>query len=1523
MITIPKADRDASIPLTFLQERVWARQSEDKANKVPPLAAALRIRGPIDVQMLQDAFRVLISQHESLRTNIVSESGQPGQCIHEGAHWKLDVRDLSGLNIAEVETEAFLRMEQEGRVPFDLENDSLLRTTLYRLSENDSILFVHMHPVISDPRSLRLLATEITQICHSFSRKEWPSLRPLPVQYGDFSAWQRGAVQESALDRQRAYWRERLEDLAPFELPTDHLRTAGFTADRQVAAFEIPKQAMEAVRSFSDEEGAPASVIILAAFSVFLHRYSGRDRICIGWGHSNRRSAELSSLIGPFANTLPLRADLAGNPRFLEVLDQVKETTTAAGEQSDVPFDEIVELAGGNRSESAPPFTRITFAYDTWEGIPSNEGPDISMIDTFPRSPGFDLSVELIDTGGEATGRAEYNAQVFKKETIERMMLHFGALLSSILRDPGKRVGQFELLPAEEREEILTGWNETGAAYPESEFVHSLFEEQAAKTPDKVALVRGEEALTYGELNRKANRLAHYLEKQGVSKETLVAVNLDPSFELVIGLLGILKAGGAYVPLDPTDPPDRLRTVLDDCKAPLLLTKDGLSSGIADPSVHVVLMDRDEVEIDRAPDTNPGNRLAPDNLFYVIYTSGSTGRPKGVAGIYRGIVNRLYWIWEAFPFAEDEVCCLKTSPSFVDHVAEIFGPLLKGIPLVIFSHEEALDVEKTVDLMIDKGVTRIVLVPSLLRRILSMRKERVFRLTELRYVFCSGEALPVRLAKQFYQEIRNAKLVNIYGSTEVSADATYYEVKRFHVDDVLKYFTQSVDLPGGPIEDSPQSHPGPMGAGQVTTPDVSVDQVARKFTSSRITEFPITLEEYYKKLHADVLPYVINTAAPTFIGHMTSALPDFVHDLSKLISQLNQNLVKLETGKSLIFLEREALAILHRCFYACSDGFYEANAQRVNKNLGLVTTGGTTANLMALLTARNKALFDREVDPSGKSIYALLRTKGYDDMTLLGSRLMHYSMQKATSLLGLGIDTITYVDTDPEGALDIQDLERKVEACRKGKILVLAIVGIAGATETGEIEPLDAMGDLANACGIHFHVDAAWGGAAILSEKYKTKLWGIHKADSITFCGHKQLYLPQGISVCLFKDPEQAQYGATSATYQAAPDTYDAGRFTLEGSRSAISLCLHAALRLIGKKGYELLLDNGIEQARFFADVVKSTEGFELIGYPELNIVNYRYVPVAFRGKAREGTLSDEDNRKINSINRRIQETQFYRGMTFVSKTSLFQTKYGKGMEILVFRVVLSNPLTTQADIHSVLQDQLAIVQDLFGEVNQVSFDDKGTAAGAVWESAFTKKPVFVDEYREAFVPIGRPLANCRAYILDKYGNPLPAGIPGELHVAGAAVSRGYFKMPDLTREVFVPDPFVGDSKAIMVKTGDRTRFLPDGNIEYLGRNDDQVKIQGYRIEIAEIESVLGEIEQVEQCAVVTRTDAEGNKRLIAYIVLEKVGPGISVVRRTLAEKLPEYMIPSLFEVIEAMPLTRSGKTDKKALIGGQAGSAA
>ena len=514
---------------------------------------------------------------------------------------------------------------------------------------------------------------------------------------------------------------------------------------------------------------------------------------------------------------------------------------------------------------------------------------------------------------------------------------------------------------------------------------------------------------------------------------------------------------------------------------------------------------------------------------------------------------------------------------------------------------------------------------------------------------------------------------------------------------VLPYFqqTENTGLTWGSTLNKP-----------ITQPNVSITELAEQFGNTRMAETPWSMQQYGDWFNRQVAPYAINVASPLYIGHMTSILPNFVHELSKLVSEMNQNLVKVETAKSAIFVEREALAMLHRVFYGFDDAFYIQHVQQVNSNLGLVTSGGSISNITALMIARNQVLarLSNGAGLEDQSMHAILQAHGYRDMVILGSRLMHYSMQKSALVLGIGKKNVIYVDFDANGLLDLADLEAKLAYCAANGLLVFAMVGIAGATETGHIDPLPQMADIAQQHGIYFHVDAAWGGAGLFSTRYAKLFQGIERAQSITFCAHKQLYLPQGVSLCLFRDPSVLRYGATTAVYQAAPDSYDTGRFSLEGSRPDMALILHAALQLLGRQGYAALFDVSMEKASFVTTVLKALDGFELLFEPALNIVNYRYIPQRYRAALRQGQLSVEENQAINRINTDLQTLQFLEGHTFVSKTTLTNTRYGDVCPITVFRVVMANPLTSQADVLTVIKDQLNLAQVVCGDANFEAF---------------------------------------------------------------------------------------------------------------------------------------------------------------------------------------------------------------------------
>ncbi len=1268
------------------------------------------------------------------------------------------------------------------------------------------------------------------------------------------------------------------------ELLTDFLRSSVKTLSHETTSVSFPGSICDLAYNFADVNKIDLETVLLTNFANLLHRYSNQDIFCIGVLLSNQISV--------------IKVDFSDEPTFLKAVSIINLSLKNPLLLLDLPFD---------TSDRIPfsPLLRAVFYFRSSDIHSSIKSPEHNEF-----IYNSDITAKFTDRNNLLSGTISTNSGLFKKTFTENSSNHFLNLLEDSLTNPDKRLSAIKILSKKEEQKLLYEWNSTEHQISDSISIPQLFEQLVSKQPDAAALIESSGAkLTISELNSRSNQLANFLCRKGVKIETPIAVCMERSIELIVAISGILKAGGTYVPIDPAYPAKHIDAIIRDCNPVIILTKNIYIKKLPQNQSKIVNIDSSWNLMENESNVNPDIRLAQDNRCYIMYTSGSSGKPKGVEGIYKGLINRLYWMWDTYPYSENDICCHKTSIGFVDHIAEIMGPLLKGVPVFILSDKQTWDAAQLVDILISKRITRILLVPSMLRSILELNTEKLIKLVDLQYIFSSAEGLPLSLVRKFYQKIRNARLVNLYGSTEVSADVTYYEIKRFFVADVLKYFTQSIDFPGD-LKESFFDLNGPLHEHRVTTADIPLDVVAAKFRSSKIEEFPLTLEQYFKKISSDVLPNVINTAAPTFIGHMTSALPDFVHDLSKLISQLNQNLVKIETAKSLIFLEREALAILHRVFYNRDDEYYSNYVQKLNSNLGLVTTGGSTANITALLTARNKALFGTidNFSSSGKSIYSLLREKGYEDMTILGTRRMHYSIRKAISVLGLGIDSILYVATDCDGKLDTADLVDKIELCRIKKILILSIIGIAGATETGQIDPLEEIGKVANENNIHFHVDAAWGGTTIFSDKYKGKLSGIDSADSITFCGHKQLYLPQGISICLFKNPDQLQFATTTASYQGSIDSYDVGKFSLEGSRSAISMCLHAALRLIGRKGYEALVNYSMYLTTFFAKAIQSSNAFELIGYPALNIVNYRYIPVKFREKLKNNLLTSDENLEISTFNRLLQEKQFLRGKTFVSKTLLTDTKYSPG-DILVFRTVLSNPLTTYADLYEVLKDQLSIAKEInpdegIQDFNNAHFSDEPYLA--------LQEPQITKESNEILVPIGRPLYNCKTYILDKHLQIIPPGIPGDLYIAGAALARGYLNNRKHTEESFIRSPFHPDE--LLFKTGDRARYSSDGIIEFLGRHDDQVKINGYRIELAEIEYHISQIVGVIQNKVIVKSDSNGGKKLIAVLVLRN-NILIKHIEDTLIKKIPQYMQPSLYRVVDKIPMLPNGKVDKIALL--------
>ena len=482
-------------------------------------------------------------------------------------------------------------------------------------------------------------------------------------------------------------------------------------------------------------------------------------------------------------------------------------------------------------------------------------------------------------------------------------------------------------------------------------------------------------------------------------------------------------------------------------------------------------------------------------------------------------------------------------------------------------------------------------------------------------------------------------------------------------------------------------------------------EIEADFSSVKITDQPFYVSAYTDFILKHLVAQSVHTSSPGFIGHMSSALPYFMLPLSKIITALNQNMVKVETSKAFTPMERQVLGMLHGLVYERDDQFYSQWLHNPDHALGAFCSGGTVANITALWVARNKCLNEGAISKRG--LHGAMQEAGIKGLVVMVSKRGHYSLLKAVDLLGLGRDNLITIETDEHNKVNVQAMREKAQALQKEGYRVMSLVGIAGTTETGNVDPLDEIAALSEELGCHFHVDGAWGGPTLFSEKYKSLLKGIELADSVTIDAHKQFYVPMGAGMVLFKDPESLQSIELHAEYIIRRGSRDLGQQSLEGSRPGMALLVHAGLNIIGRKGYEMLIDQGIEKARHFSRLIENHEDFELMVEPELNILGYRYAP-----KWIQECLQKTDpesvkwiNEKLDLINKNIQKAQREQGKTFVSRTRIGMAKYD-GAELIYFRVILANPLTKEKDINKVLEHQLKfaqhkLAQEILNEIKQ------------------------------------------------------------------------------------------------------------------------------------------------------------------------------------------------------------------------------
>ncbi len=773
---IPRRAEGDHSPLSFSQQRLWFLDQLTPANASYHIPSALRLSGPLNLAGLKQAFSEIIRRHEVLRTTFVTVDGQPVQVVGPAFEPPLPTIDLQGLNHTDQQSCTLNLATQHVMAPFDLSHGPLLRTTLLRITEREHVLLAAMHHIISDAWSLDVLISELAALYEAFSRGQSSPLPELTIQYADFAHWQRDWLDGARLEEKLKYWKEQLAEAPLLALPTDRPRPSVQTFDGARCIRVFSESLGPALKELGRQTGATLFMTMLAGFHTLLHRYAQQARILTGIPVANR-TAETESLIGFFVNTLVLSSDFADDPSFVTHLERLRQRALGAYTHQDLPFELLVDELKLARDLSYNPLFQVMFIWDDAE--PSKlelAGLEIGGVTTENLTAPFDLTVTAGEIEGQLRCAMQYNTALFDETSISRMLGHYEELLRSVVEAPQQRVSRLSLLSDGERRQLLREWNETAVDYETEVTLVELFERQVERDPAAIAVVSGEQQVTYKELNERANRVARHLQELGVGPEGRVGLLLERGIEMVVGLFGIIKAGAAYVPLDPSYPLARLEYMVRDAALNVVLTERRSQQFAREVAGSVgEVLSLDESWAEQESGANLAVTIDSENLAYIIYTSGSTGQPKGVMNTHRGVCNRLLWMQDAYHLTVADRILQKTPFSFDVSVWEFFWPLLTGARLVMAEPGGHQNPDYLRRIIAQEHITILHFVPAMLQ--LFLEEPGLEQLESLRKVMCSGEALPFELQERFFARL-GAELHNLYGPTEAAIDVTYWACER-------------------------------------------------------------------------------------------------------------------------------------------------------------------------------------------------------------------------------------------------------------------------------------------------------------------------------------------------------------------------------------------------------------------------------------------------------------------------------------------------------------------------------------------------------------------------------------------------------------------------------------------------------------------------------------------------------------------------------------------------------------------------
>ncbi|MGQ0554675.1 MAG: amino acid adenylation domain-containing protein [Nitrospiraceae bacterium] len=782
-----RVDHDRPIPLSFAQQRLWVLTQLEPDGAAYNLPIALRLSGALDVQALEGSITEVLRRHEALRTTFSQMEGQPVQIVMPPSAMTIPIVSLEQVRGPERDAALLRLATAEAQRPFELAYGLMLRVTLLRLGVQEHVLLLTMHHIVSDAWSSHLLVREITELYVAQVQGKPASLPELPIQYADFSVWQRQWLSGTHLERQVDYWKERLAGaLEPLALPMERPRPPVQTSHGASLTIILSSELCSAITELSRREGVTLFMTLLAGFYALLFRYTGRPDLIVGSPIANRTRSEIEGLIGFFVNTLALRADLSGTQTVHELLALVRQVCLGAYTYQDVPFEKLVEVLQPVRDVSYSPIFQVMFEL---QHAPVSElavpGLHITTVEVEPLTAKFDLTLTLCETESGLTASMEYNTDLFFADSMSRMLHHYELILRDMTARPGATIDELRLLTDREEQLVLKDWNNGSRLSVPDRSLSQLFEVQVSATPDSVAAVCMNRRVTYQELNRRANRVAHALRLKGVEPEMVVAVLGDRDLDFLAMLLGIVKTGGIYLPLDTGHPDQRLSHMLAESRPRVLLTTETyrqrvmpLREGLSEHEPPTLLT-MEETQSSVNDDMNPFTSVHPGGAAYVIYTSGSTGAPKGAIVEHRGMLNHLWGKVSTLHLTAEDVIAQTASQCFDISVWQFLAPLLCGGRVCIVPDDIAHDPGRLLHYAEAAGVTILETVPAMLQGMLDMAAnsgESEPALARLRMVLPTGEALPASLCRRWLARYPSVPLINAYGPAECADDVALHPV---------------------------------------------------------------------------------------------------------------------------------------------------------------------------------------------------------------------------------------------------------------------------------------------------------------------------------------------------------------------------------------------------------------------------------------------------------------------------------------------------------------------------------------------------------------------------------------------------------------------------------------------------------------------------------------------------------------------------------------------------------------------------